>query len=113
MAVTSGSRAARERTAVDLAVPFLPRISTPPMRVLTALRINARFIAVWPTMAVKGKRGSAAALAGLVAIRRLLPGRPSPKRRNLAGAFRQLPPPQGQGDARRQQRPHQELAGHR
>ena len=28
------------------------------MRVLTAFRISARFIVVWPTMAVKGKRGS-------------------------------------------------------
>ena len=47
----------KERTAVDLAVPFLPRISTPPILGLMALSMRARFMAVWPTMAVNGKWG--------------------------------------------------------
>jgi hypothetical protein len=50
----SGSSAASARAAVDLAVPRSPRISTPPMPLLMALRMRARFILSWPTMAVKG-----------------------------------------------------------
>ena len=50
----SGSSAARARAAVDLAVPRSPRISTPPMLLLIAFRISARFMRSWPTMAVKG-----------------------------------------------------------
>ena len=50
----SGSSAARARAAVDLAVPRSPRISTPPMPLLMAFRIRARFMRSWPTMAVKG-----------------------------------------------------------
>jgi hypothetical protein len=37
-----------------LAVPRSPRISTPPMLLLIAFRINACFMRSWPTMAVKG-----------------------------------------------------------
>ena len=53
-AVGAGAGSARARAAVDLAVPRSPRISTPPMRGLTALRMSARRIRFWPTMAVKG-----------------------------------------------------------
>ena len=52
---SAGSSAARERAAVDLAVPFSPRISTPPIAGLTALSARASFILSCPTMAVKGK----------------------------------------------------------
>ena len=51
---TSGSSAASARAAVDLPVPRSPRMSTPPMRMSIALRIRARFMRSWPTMAVKG-----------------------------------------------------------
>ena len=50
----SGNREARARTAVDLAVPFSPRMSTPPSLGLTTLSIRAFFIRSWPTMAEKG-----------------------------------------------------------
>src|SRR5205823_4437383 len=50
----SGSSRARARTAVDLPVPFSPRISTPPIVGTMAFRIRASFIDSWPTMAVKG-----------------------------------------------------------
>jgi hypothetical protein len=40
----SGSSAASARAAVDFAVPRSPRISTPPIRELIALRTSARFI---------------------------------------------------------------------
>src|SRR5678815_2721477 len=53
--LTLGSRAASARAAVDLAVPRSPRINTPPMRVATAFKINARRMRCWPTIAVKGK----------------------------------------------------------
>src|SRR5882762_8050486 len=51
----SGRSLARARTAVDLPVPFSPRMRTPPMVGTTALRIRASFIDSWPTIAVKGK----------------------------------------------------------
>src|SRR4029077_14045403 len=51
----SGSSRASARTAVDLPVPFSPRIRTPPMVGTTAFRIRASFIESWPTIAVKGK----------------------------------------------------------
>jgi hypothetical protein len=51
----SGSTPARARTAVDLAVPFSPRISTPPMRGFIAFRTRDNFICSCPTIAVKGK----------------------------------------------------------
>ena len=41
---TCGSRAARARAAVDLAVPRSPRINTPPMRGSTAFKTRARFM---------------------------------------------------------------------
>ena len=50
----SGRRSARARAAVDFAVPRSPRISTPPIALLMAFRIRARFMRSWPTMAVKG-----------------------------------------------------------
>ena len=50
----SGSRRARARTAVDFAVPFSPRISTPPIAGLIAFRTSASFIRCWPTIALKG-----------------------------------------------------------
>jgi hypothetical protein len=50
----SGRRAARARAAVDLAVPRSPRMSTPPMALLIAFKIRARFMRSWPTIAVKG-----------------------------------------------------------
>src|SRR3982074_3695176 len=53
----SGRRRARARTAVDLAVPFSPRMRTPPMAGLTALSSSASRIRSWPTMAVKGYTG--------------------------------------------------------
>ena len=49
-----GAAAARPRTAVDLAVPFSPRMSTPPMAGLTALSSSACFMVSWPTREVKG-----------------------------------------------------------
>ncbi len=51
---TLGSKAARARAAVDLAVPRSPRIRTPPMRGSTALRIRARRMRCCPTIAVNG-----------------------------------------------------------
>src|SRR6266566_6821684 len=51
----SGRSLARARTAVDLPVPFSPRMRTPPMVGTTALRIRASFMDSWPTIAVKGK----------------------------------------------------------
>ena len=56
--VTSGSSDARERTAVDLAVPFLPRTNTPPILGFTAFSSSALFIATCPTIAVNGNRVS-------------------------------------------------------
>src|SRR5438270_1289438 len=50
----SGSSRASARTAVDLAVPFSPRISTPPIAGLMALRTRASFMRSCPTIAVKG-----------------------------------------------------------
>src|SRR5437899_697749 len=50
----SGSSRASARTAVDLPVPFSPRMRTPPIVGTTALRIRASFIDSWPTIAVKG-----------------------------------------------------------
>ena len=50
----SGRSRASARTAVDLPVPFSPRIRTPPMLGLIALRTRAIFIRSWPTMALKG-----------------------------------------------------------
>ena len=38
-----------------MAVPRSPRIRTPPILGLIALRVNAVFMVSWPTMAVKGK----------------------------------------------------------
>src|ERR1019366_6855447 len=52
---TSGSSAARPRTAVDLAVPFSPRTSTPPIAGDTAFRIRASRMDSEPTTAVNGK----------------------------------------------------------
>ena len=51
---TSGSTAARARTAVDLAVPFSPRTSTPPIAGDTALSTSARRRSSIPTMALNG-----------------------------------------------------------
>ena len=51
---TLGSKAARARAAVDLAVPRSPRMSTPPMRGSTALSTRARRMRSWPTIAVNG-----------------------------------------------------------
>jgi len=61
----SGSRAARARAAVDLAVPRSPRMSTPPIWGLMAFSIRARRIFSWPTMALKGN------MAGMEAPGRL------------------------------------------
>ncbi|MCI5136712.1 MAG: hypothetical protein D3920_16970 [Candidatus Electrothrix sp. AW2] len=49
-----GRISARARTAVDLAVPFSPRIRTPDRVGLIRLRYRASFICSWPTMATKG-----------------------------------------------------------
>src|SRR5437868_7553059 len=50
----SGSSLASPRTAVDLPVPFSPRMSTPPMVGTIAFRIRASFIESCPTIAVNG-----------------------------------------------------------
>jgi len=50
----SGSKAARDLTAVDFAVPFSPLISTPPIEGLMAFRIRAFFNFSCPTIAEKG-----------------------------------------------------------
>jgi hypothetical protein len=50
-----GSNDASALTAVDLAVPLGPLISTPPISGLRAFRTSAVFMVSWPTMAVKGK----------------------------------------------------------
>jgi hypothetical protein len=55
MAVIGGSRPASARTAVDLPVPRSPKTRTPPIEGSIAVRIIARFISSWPTMAEKGK----------------------------------------------------------
>lgn len=49
-----GNKAAKARTAVDLAVPLSPWIKTPPILGLMAFKINARTISSCPTMAVNG-----------------------------------------------------------
>ncbi len=54
-----GSTAASPRTAVDFAVPFSPRTSTPPISALMVASTNASPIGssasgAQPTMAVKG-----------------------------------------------------------
>ncbi len=51
---TCGSSADSARTAVDLAVPFSPRTSTPPTAGLTAFSRSASRRSVWPTTAVNG-----------------------------------------------------------
>ena len=56
---TSGSSAASARTAVDFAVPFSPRTSTPPTPGCTALSSNARRRSSWPTTAENGNRTTA------------------------------------------------------
>src|SRR6056297_1982663 len=53
--VIGGKRAAKARTAVDFPVPRSPNTRTPPMPGSIAVRIMARFICSWPTMAEKGK----------------------------------------------------------
>jgi hypothetical protein len=50
----AGSSAARPRTAVDLAVPFSPRTSTPPMAGDTALSSSASRISSAPSTAENG-----------------------------------------------------------
>src|SRR6056297_398515 len=50
-----GKRAAKARTAVDFPVPRSPNTRTPPIPGSIAVRIMARFICSWPTMAEKGK----------------------------------------------------------
>ena len=54
--VTAGSSAASARTAVDFAVPFSPRTSTPPTPGCTALSSNASRRSSWPTTAENGNR---------------------------------------------------------
>src|SRR3974377_1888708 len=49
-----GRSAARPRAAVDLAVPFSPRTSTPPRRGLMALRIRAFLSNSWHTRRANG-----------------------------------------------------------
>lgn len=49
-----GSNLASERAAVDLAVPFSPRISTPPIRGEMASSVSASRSCDWPTIAVNG-----------------------------------------------------------
>src|ERR1700694_187116 len=51
----SGRSLASARTAVDLPVPFSPRMRTPPIVGTIAFKIRASFIDSWPTIAVKGK----------------------------------------------------------
>src|SRR5690606_5281029 len=48
---------------VDLAVPLLPQMRTPPISGLIAARTRARRNACWPTIAVKGN-GVCAATSG-------------------------------------------------
>ena len=43
-----------KHAAVDFAVPFSPRINTPPMRGLIAFNTSARFSRSWPTRALNG-----------------------------------------------------------
>jgi hypothetical protein len=50
-----GSSAANPRTAVDFPVPRSPNTRTPPIPGSMAVRIMARFISSWPTMAENGK----------------------------------------------------------
>ena len=49
-----GSRLASARTAVDFAVPFSPRTSTPPTSGEMAFTSRASFRSSWPTMAENG-----------------------------------------------------------
>src|SRR5205807_8575120 len=75
---TSGSSRARARTAVDFAVPFSPRMSTPPIAGLIALSTSDCFIDSWPTSAVKGKMVRAGPefsfMGGILAERARSPG---------------------------------------
>src|SRR5690606_22452978 len=49
-----GIKSASARTAVDLAVPFSPRINTPPRLILTRLSSSPFFIISCPTIAANG-----------------------------------------------------------
>ena len=51
---TAGSTAASARTAVDFAVPFSPRTSTPPIAGDTALSTSASRRSSIPTIALNG-----------------------------------------------------------
>ncbi len=53
-ASTAESTCARPRTAVDFAVPFSPRISTPPISGRTAHNTNASRSRSCPTIALNG-----------------------------------------------------------
>jgi hypothetical protein len=51
-----GKSAAIPLAAVDLAVPLVPFMRTPPMLGFMAFRIKAIFMYFWSTIAEKGKR---------------------------------------------------------
>ena len=96
---------------MDLAVPFLPRISTPPILGLTALNNRARFMAVCPTMAVNGKLGS-----GRCSETESVTGQSLYPLTDFPGTKVLLRPPlvphQREGDPDAQQCPKEELAHH-
>ena len=49
---------------MDLAVPFLPRIKTPPIFGFMVFSSKASFMFDWPTMAVNGNLGSVGSSKG-------------------------------------------------
>lgn len=55
------------RTAVDLAVPRSPMMSTPPMLGSTTVSSSASFISSWPAILVNGKVGFLVVLGAAVA----------------------------------------------
>ena len=69
---TGGRTAVSARTAVDFAVPFSPRTSTPPIAGEIALRMSASRMSSMATMALNGNWVTATALqpAGIRARRR-------------------------------------------
>ena len=71
---SEGSTPASARTAVDFAVPLLPRTSTPPMRGLTAFSSSARFIGSCATIALNGNRGSVVSGSIPCIIQNSIPG---------------------------------------
>src|SRR5947209_10905682 len=79
--VMGGRRSASARTAVDLAVPRWPMMSTPPTEGAMTFSRSASFISSCPTIAVKGKAGR---MPGVFVVE-LFAGRPAITREKFSG----------------------------